>query len=323
MEGNLSMNSLIWDGFPADLVGNLKVPKYWEANPTNWGAVFDPFSNDNFVELDKSQNLQILNEIYEPSTNALTKAGKHRLQAWVSGWQENLEEYVASGQLRATLPRYFGKYNLIRLRDKLFQTKEPLTEAFILHELIYWCLKFLQTSGTDIRHVAEFGCGTGHNLVFLSQQRELDPLRLSGLEWSSTGVRLLNEYSNKFTSEISGHFFDFNCPKITSFSPGDAFVGMTVASLEQVGENFRPFLEYCLSSGMTHLINIEPIRELMGSHGLSRQSIGYATRRNYLEGYHEYVHNLARTGRIEVLAEYESIFGSKFINGYGIMIIRM
>jgi hypothetical protein len=247
------------------------------------------------------------------------KAGEHRLKDWADGWAENLAAFRSQGNAENLVPKYFGKYPEIRLNGKLFIDAANRAELTLLRTLQVSALAYAKRA-TPFKGVCEFGAGTGHNLLAFSVDKTLEYLR--GYEWSWSGVACINEIGKRYDSHITGHFFDYFAPGLQPQSDLAECCAITVASLEQIGTGFRPFLEFLKRGKPAVIINIEPIRELMGTGPLAELSMTYARKRNYLAGYYDYLKNLQSAGVIEILLEQESLLGSKFINGYGTLIWR-
>jgi hypothetical protein len=247
------------------------------------------------------------------------KAGEHRLDDWASGWAENLTAFRENGDVNSLTPRYFGKYPEVRLNGKLYIDSSGKAELKLLRALQTAALTYTKQV-IDFKGVCEFGAGTGHNLVNFGSDKSIEFLH--GFEWSWSGVACIRELGRRLDGRINGQFFDYYAPDIARSVDLSACCAITVASLEQIGGNFRPYLQFLRSSRPKVVINIEPIQELMGAGPLSDLSRDYARKRNYLLGYYAYLKNLQRAGVVEILVEQDSLIGSKFLNGYGTVIWR-
>lgn len=248
-----------------------------------------------------------------------SRVGQHRLQVWANGWAENLRAFEADPRPESLLPRYFGKYPEVRLGDRLLIDSGGRSEVALLRQLQSSVIAFAR-GRVSFSALAEFGAGTGHNLLHLSQDIALT--KLHGFEWSWSGIACVNAIGARIDHRLSGRFFDYFEPGVSGSVDLRDTCALTVASLEQIGADFRPFIRFLRATRPAVVCNVEPIQELMGDHELGKLSVAYARRRNYLDGYYFYLQNLAQAGEIEILLEQDSIVGSKFINGYGVMIWR-
>ena len=268
-------------------------------------------------EATSGERAQLLRDVQSSLASELHgRVGRHRLQVWADGWAENLTAFQESGKPDSLLPRYFGKYPEVRLGNSLYIDNGRRAEVALLRQL--------QTSvvAHARRHVkfsrlVEFGAGTGHNLLHLAADTALESLQ--GFEWSWSGIACMNAIGSTLEPRISGRFFDYIAPELTNSADLKETCAVTVASLEQIGGDFRAFLAFLRKSAPAIVCNIEPIQELMGEHELGALSVEYSRRRNYLDGYLLYLRNLEKAGEIRILLEQESRVGSKFINGYGVV----
>jgi hypothetical protein len=247
------------------------------------------------------------------------QAGEHRLNDWANGWAENFAAFSDTGDVGRLIPKYFGKYPEVRLGGRVFVDSSGNAELALLRALQTCALAYAKQIA-PFETICEFGAGTGHNLLHFGADKAIRFLR--GYEWSWSGVACVNEIGKRLDSRISGRFFDYYAPGLALCSDLANCCIVTVASMEQIGGNFRPFLEFLKLARPNVVVNIEPVQELMGSGTIADLSREYAHDRNYLAGYYNYLKNLHRAGVIEILLEQDSLIGSKFLNGYGTMVWR-
>lgn len=246
-----------------------------------------------------------------------SRVGRHRLQVWANGWAENLNEFERTRAADDLLPRYFGKYKEVRLGNDLFIDASGRAEVALLRQLQTSVVQYARTQASFSK-LAEFGAGTGHNLLHLASDSTLS--QLQGFEWSWSGIACMNAIGSFLEPRIGGRFFDYFEPGLSGEVDLRDTCAITVASLEQIGTDFRAFLRFLRQTKPAIVCNIEPIQELMGQHELGELSVEYSRRRNYLDGYYFYLRNLEQAGEVRILLEQESLVGSKFINGYGVMV---
>lgn len=246
----------------------------------------------------------------------LIYSGKHRKNDWEKGWQENLDAYLNTKAVADISPKYFGKYNCIRWRQDYIKPVNSLFEANTLAVICYYLFdKYLR----KVRAIYEFGCGTGHNLL---KAREINQeAELWGLDWASSSQNLIeNMRQSKVDDNIYGENFDYFHPN-QQFNLKPYNGVFTVASLEQIGTKFRPFIDYLLEKSPEICIHIEPINELLDpSNLLDYLSIRYFEKRNYLWGLVDYLRNLEKLGKIKIIEAKRSYIGSMFIDGYSIIV---
>jgi len=228
-------------------------------------------------------------------------SGEHRKKQWEKGWGENLE----SGN---HTPKYFGKYPVNRLNGKLVMAKSPTYEQDMLYTLVD-SLSKKYLSKQEI--VAEFGCGTGHNLW---RVKAINPKAiLVGADWTKSSNKLI-----KAQGFVPLNCDFFNPPK-TILPSGAGF--LTVAALEQTGTNYKKFVDYMIKSKPSVVVHIEPIPEMLDSTKLlDYLSIQYMYKRNYLRDYATYLESLEKKGKIKIIEKRRSGIGSFMIDGYSILI---
>jgi hypothetical protein len=242
--------------------------------------------------------IQILEVLLDKS---LPFSGEHRKQQWEKGWAENLE----SGN---GVPKYFGKYKVNRLNGKFVIGKGKNYEREMLYTIVdSLANKYLKKH----KYIYEFGCGTGHNLWRI---KKVNPdATLIGCDWAKSSNKMVD--AQGFYSAN----FDFFNPSDLKLIANSAVY--TVAALEQVGTDFKPFVSYLLKNKPSIVIHIEPIPELLDSTKLlDYLSIQYMHKRKYLRGYLTYLEELEKKGKIKILEARRSGIGSFLIDGYSIIV---
>jgi hypothetical protein len=144
--------------------------------------------------------------------------------------------------------------------------------------------------------VYEFGCGNGHNKTS----------NWKGFDWSESAVAKLKAFG------AEAEVFDmFNPVKMEI--PGAA---VTFHALEQLGKNFRPFLDFLLEAKPQVVVHVEPILELYEDNLLDYLAVQYHKKRGYLEGYLEAVINSGA----EILELKRNHFGSLYHDAYSVLV---
>jgi hypothetical protein len=281
--------------------------------------VIEKINNYNFeyIECTHEENQQAIATINEALSNPeLPKAGEHRLEIWEKGWGENLDNFANSKTIESINPLYFGKFPLIRFKQKFIRGLSKDFEANSLSIIQDWLFdKYLRSADA----IYEFGCGTGHNLF---RAREVNKTaKLWGLDWATSSQKIIDSIRNSgVESEIYGHKFDYYHPD-NRFSLGENSAVYTVASLEQIGDQHGKFIEYLLNNKPKICIHIEPIGELLDpTNQLDSLSLQYFEKRNYLSGFLDALVSLEKQGKIEILETKRSFIGSLFIDGYSIIV---
>jgi hypothetical protein len=97
-----------------------------------------------------------------------------------------------------------------------------------------------------------------------------------------------------------------------------------VAALEQIGENFKDFVNFLLEKKPEICIHFEPIDELLDENKLiDSLSIKYFRKRNYLNGFLPYLEQLEKENKIEILNKQRIFSGSYFIEGHSLIVWKV
>lgn len=259
--------------------------------------------------------IKIINTLLDPF---LVYSGPHRLKQWEKGWGQNLSELEKEKTLGMVFPHYHGKYAINRLNQNFVKGISPNYERNMLYVILDYVFdKYLREAG----NIYEFGCGTGHNLLKL---REVNPkANLFGLDWAKSSQKIIKRMVDTHLAEnITGYNFDFFKPN-TKIRMAKNSAVYTVAALEQVGTDYKAFVSYLLKNKPALCLHIEPIAELLDETRLiDNLSIKYFRKRNYLNGYLDYLRTLEKKGAVEILEAKRTRIGSLYIEGYSLIVWR-
>jgi len=245
------------------------------------------------------------------------KAGESRINDWDDGWGENLNllksEQVSVENLT---PKYFNKYNVVRLNGKFIQPVSEQFEKNTLGIILDW---ISEKYFGNASHIYEFGCGTGHNLLRVRGVNKI--AQLWGLDWAKSSQKIINMARDSgIDSNIYSHNFDYYKPDYNFKLAPDSII-YTVASLEQVGDKWDKFVDYLLDQKPKLCVHIEPIAELLSQDNLlDYLSVQYFLKRNYLSGFLTGLRELEKQKKIRIFDARRTNIGSLFIEGYSLVI---
>lgn len=270
-----------------------------------------------FVQLADAQEAAVIMECFDALINGELKvAGEHRRADWESGWGENLSEFKRSHSFASLTPRYFGKNQISRLNQRFIRPVSGHYEAQMLSLLIRLVAsEFL----SDKAHIAEFGCGSGANLLDIRAVNS--NAVLTGLDWSTRSQAIVAAIAEKLgDSRLLGRNFDFFLPD-NDFRLGKKSALLTVAALEQVGGNVEKFLDYVLKAEPEICVHLEPVEELLDRRNiLDFLSLQYFKKRNYLTGFLAKLQSLEASGRAKIHEARRTFTGSQFIEGHSLIV---
>jgi len=128
--------------------------------------------------------------------------------AWEKGWKFNLNRIKKKFNINFLTPKFVRKNQLLRINGKYIIPKSSNfeTKLFQIIKLIVF-----YNSIKNINYIYEFGCGTEHNLVFLS--KHFKKLKFIGTDYSRASQNILNRVNKRFRN-INGFFLILlNLPK--------------------------------------------------------------------------------------------------------------
>lgn len=248
----------------------------------------------------------------------LATAGRGGFNRWEEGWKENLESFKESHfDPKALVPKYVRPNQPLRLEGHYVQSPNQYFELDVYTVLRLWL--FGRYVG-DVNHVYEFACGPGYNLHLLASK--YPGKGLTGLDWAPSAVELVNLIGEKHGMSIVGQRFDMFRPD-HDFRLAPGSLALTCGGLEQLGEDFRPFIDYLIAQSPARITHIEPIYELYREEDLlDSLAMRFHRARKYLLGLLPYLHECENAGQIEIERIHRLRFGSLFHDGWSMIVYR-
>lgn len=259
---------------------------------------------------------QLLRALRGTEAPNLTVSGPHRAADWERGWNENLREFEAAADDVTTLVPKYNRHLVLRLLGDYVRVDHPRFEYTVYTALRHFLFD-RWFGGLD--RVVEYGCGTGTSLMLLAQQ--FPHLSLCGLDWAPSSQAIVARIAARLGRPIEAKRFDMFAPAPMELGPGCGV--FTSAALEQIGDRHEALLEHWLSAQPAICVHLEPLHELYAEDSLFDEvARRYHEQRNYLRGFLTRLRQLAAAGRIEILAERRTGFGSFFHEGYSLVVWR-
>ena len=99
---------------------------------------------------------------------------------------------------------------------------------------------------------------------------------------------------------------------------------LTVGALEQLHDKWGAFLIRMIEARPQICVHVEPVIEWYNSdeHAFDKVAIAFHRRRQYLEGFVGQIEYLESRGKAEIIERKRVPFGSRFIEGYSLIIWR-
>lgn len=245
-------------------------------------------------------------EFVQRLNDDLVVAGEHRQEQWNAGWTENLREFQQSGDIFALVPKYHQKSNIARLHRGIIKARTPWFD-YKLHSYFVDGIIFRYLG--DIKRVIEIGCGTGYHLYRFNQTFPKN--QYLGTDWATSSQEIIAAVG---LSNVTGQRFDYFHPDGVNMYNS---LLLTIASLEQIQDQYAAFLDYVLDQRPALCVHFEPIAEVLDPNDLiDYLTIKYIQKRNYLKNYLTTLRKLEEQGKIHILATQRLNYGSKFIEGH-------
>jgi len=275
--------------------------------------------NLEYEYLTKEERDNVILDIINNLNIELETAGKHKLVKWEKGWFENLELLKQNPEASTLIPKYFGKHNIARWKGDFIKCKTPYFD-YKLHAILVDAI-LNEYVGTKYDNLFEFGCGPAYHLLRFNK---FNPnINLVGLDWATSSQEIIDEIQKlNICDKIKGYNFDYFNPNYEIEIPKNTAI-FTCASLEQVGENYKDFIDFILEKKPDLCINFEPMSETLEENNLvDKLSILYFEKRKYLKNYLTYLKQLEKENKIEIIKTQRLYGGSYFIEGYPVVIWR-
>ena len=279
----------------------------------------------NLITLSREQRDKCILEIHKKLFDEnIVKSGPSRQKDWLTGWGENLRNYKKSKDPKELIPKYYNKYKFIRFDSDLYTFQDDETELNTVRILINYIADiYLRKSNTII----ELGAGTCHHLYELS--KILNPsTNFYALDWSESTTKIAERLKdNHHMKNIKSFKFDFFNPawdNIHEFPEENQSIVFSFAALEQIGSDFKKLYNFINGKiKPLYVVHLEPIGELLPDNDLlSLLSKKYFLKRNYLNGYLDFLRNKANKKEIIIETQSRMPFGSLFIEGYSLVVWR-
>jgi len=257
----------------------------------------------------------LLNILKRINSGDMWVSGSDKKYIWEKGWTENAQEYKKKRDVSALMPKFLQSRKILRLNREYIQ---PLDHKFEFNVIDVYRRWAFQKYFKDVKAIYEFGCGSCQHFPVLAElflEKEFH-----GLDWTVASTKIIETLVKDKGWNITGHVFDL-------YSPDDSIAldktcgVFTVGTMEQLGQNFEPFLQFLLRKRPAVVMHIESIRELYDDKYLTDYlAIQYDKKRNYLEGYLNRLRKLELEGKIHIINTQRILFGSMYHDSYSLLV---
>lgn len=257
----------------------------------------------------------LLNILKRINSEDMWISGPDKKDIWENGWAENAQEYKKKRDVSVLTPKFLQSKKILRLNREYIQPFDPKFEFNVIDIYRRWTF---QKYFKNVNAIYEFGCGSCQHFPILA---ELFPEKeLHGFDWTVVSTEIIDKLVEDKGWNITGHIFDLYSPE-DSITLDDTCGVFTVGTMEQLGQNFEPFLQFLLRKRPAIVIHMESIGELYDNECLTDYlAIQYDRKRNYLEGYLNRLQKLELEGKIHIINTQRILFGSEYHDSYSLIV---
>ncbi len=279
----------------------------------------DGFPRLAYRRLNEDERKSTLEKVLLELDKDLPRSGENKSGRWDKGWGEILNRVRSGGVSEAALrPQYFT-HDIIRIFGDYARVEDSSFEydfSYVVRTLLF------QRYLSDFKSIVEIGCGPGTNLVLLGQM--FPGVTLVGCDWARPSQELVDIIAQNYGFRLTGKWFNMLTAEGGSDLPkGVETAFFTMHSMEQLGSNFQPFLNFILKSKPGLCLHVEPIDDLYDPGiPFDELAIRYHQKRNYLQGFLEALHKLKEKGHANIIDVRRLGFGSLFHEGYSLVVWR-
>jgi len=263
----------------------------------------DKFFPINYNELDSEQ----YKEYYELCLGVLNK----KLEIdWQDDWFSVLQNLETNNENVKLIirPKWFRESAFVNIQNCLSLTKTPYVDweyQLITRQMLFY------THLKDIENICEFGSGSGTNFYLINEILQNKSFILSDI--SVTSLKIIEELKRKLNRNNLTHS-NIDIEQDIDLQLPDNSAVITTSVLEQIGDNYKNFINFILKEKPQIVINVEPIVELLDSkNGFDNVMNLYCEKRKYLAGYLTELEKLEKQKKIKIIMKKRTMVSGTFI----------
>ena len=272
-----------------------------------------------FSELSPLETKSLVDELKRDiDTNRFRVSGVDENNIWERGWQEVANRVSSSGVNEENLhPQYFGKYPFVRLDGRFIR---PITSNFeaIFDRWIREQIFRAFLAGSD--RIVELGCGTGNSLFLLQQM--FPGKEFVGADWAKSSQKIISEIARVTNSKLVGQNLNmFTMEGWEALRLDSSTAILSVHALEQLGDKFHSVTDALINAKPQLCVHIEPLIEHYDeTNEFDQLAVAYHRKRNYLNGWLNYMQHKGESGVINVLMNTRLGFGGVYHEAYSVFV---
>ena len=238
-----------------------------------------------------------------------------RTDVWLRGWSENLDKYTTTKDNLSLIPKFIRPGKPIRFFRKYIK---PENEMFELDYFTIYRQWLYEKYFHDYNNIYEFGCGTGFNLLALSNI--YPDKKLFGSDFVKSSVDLVNLVEKNNNINLEAEIFDLINPNF-DYEIRDNSLICTFGAIEQINSKFDKFIQFVMQKKPSLVIHTEPVIELYDKSNLNDfLAFSFQSKRGYTSNYLPYLEQLNEKGKIDLIKVKRLEFGSTMMEGFNLII---
>ena len=229
----------------------------------------------------------------------LRRVGEDDPAVWEDGWDEIFRKLSAQPASLDTLrPQYYRDNTVCRLNGRFAAS---VSSDFEYAGNIAFRRCVFESYLAQATTIVEFGCGTGLNLLMLAER--FPGVRLIGSDWARPTEHIAWRIAEDKGADLTWRWFNMLTADGWRGEEIDSSTAiLTVHAMEQLGGDWRPFLEMLLALKPGLCLHVEPLVELYdASDPFDGLAIQYHGKRNYLSGFVPHIQELAAQNLVEIV----------------------
>tara|TARA_R110002124_G_scaffold73757_2_gene197847 strand:+ start:122 stop:1030 length:909 start_codon:yes stop_codon:yes gene_type:complete len=280
----------------------------------HFNILYDDLPESIQLQLDKffpiqydELNSEQYKEYYELCLEMLNK----KLEIdWQDDWFNVLQNLRTNNENVKSIirPKWFRESAFVNIQNCLSLTETPYVDweyQLITRQMLFY------THLKDIENICEFGSGSGTNFYLINEILQNKNFILSDI--SVTSLKIIEELKRKLNRN-NLIYSNIDIEQDIDLQLPDNTAVITTSVLEQIGDNYKNFINFILKEKPQIVINVEPIVELLDSkNGFDNVMNLYCEKRKYLAGYLTELEKLEKQKKIKIIMKKRTMVSGTFI----------
>ena len=280
----------------------------------HFNILYDDLPESIQLQLDKffpiqydELNSEQYKEYYELCLEMLNK----KLEVdWQDDWFSVLQNLRTNDDNVKSIirPKWFRERAFVNIQNCLSLTETSYVDweyQLITRQMLFY------THLKDIENICEFGSGSGTNFYLINEILQNKNFILSDI--SVTSLKIIEELKRKLNRN-NLIYSNIDIEQDIDLQLPDNTAVITTSVLEQIGDNYKNFINFILKEKPQIVINVEPIVELLDSkNGFDNVMNLYCEKRKYLAGYLTELEKLEKQKKIKIIMKKRTMVSGTFI----------